>query len=127
MHLQIKDVKVTFFTYPYNIKPELSFETICRMPNLLTLSAMKVFALGGRAKWKDYVDLYFILKSFYNIDKIISKAENIYGGLFSSKLLRQQLSYFKDIDYSEEVDFIGKKIPQEEIKIFLVDVATEKF
>lgn len=127
MHLQIKDVKVAFFTYPYNIEPELSFETICKMPDLLTLSAMKVFALGGRAKWKDYVDLYFILKSFYSIDQIANKAEGIYGELFSSKLLRQQLSYFKDIDYSEEVEYIGKEIPQEEIKSFLIDVATKKF
>lgn len=127
IHLQVNDVKITFFTYPYAVEAELSFETICKMPNLLSLSAMKVFALGGRAKWKDYVDLYFSLKSFYSIDQISKKAEDIFGDSFSTKLLRQQLSYFEDIDYSEEVEFIGKEIPKEEIKSFLVNVATEKF
>ena len=36
------------------------------MPDLLHLAAMKAYALGRRAKWKDYVDLYFILKDFYS-------------------------------------------------------------
>jgi hypothetical protein len=30
------------------------------LPTLLSLAAMKAFALGRRAKWKDYVDLFFI-------------------------------------------------------------------
>ncbi len=120
MHLQVKDAKVAFFTYPYRIEPELSFEKICRMPNLLALSAMKVFALVGRAKWKDYVDLNFLLKSFFSIEQITKKAEEIFGDLFSSKLFRQLLSYFEDIDYSEEVEFVGEEIPREEIKSFLI-------
>jgi hypothetical protein len=32
------------------------------MPTLLSLAAMKAFSLGRRAKWKDYVDLYFLLR-----------------------------------------------------------------
>lgn len=68
---------------------------------------MKAFALGGRAKWKDYVDLYFILKSFLSLDEITSEAEKIFGNFFSAKLFKEQLAYFKDkdIDYSEEVTF----------------------
>ena len=36
-------------------------ENIFRLPSLLTLAAMKAYALGRRSKWKDYVDLYFLL------------------------------------------------------------------
>ena len=88
---------------------------------------MKVFALGGRAKWKDYVDMYFILKSYHTLRQISIRAEKIYSDLFSPKLLRQQLSYFEDIDYSEEVEFIGDVVSKDEIKTFLVQAATEEF
>jgi len=41
------------------------------MPDLLTLAAMKAFALGRRSKWKDYVDLYYLIKDFFGINDII--------------------------------------------------------
>ncbi|MBW6441419.1 hypothetical protein K0B04_00730 [Patescibacteria group bacterium] len=42
--------------------------------DVLTLGAMKAFALGKRAKWKDYVDLFFILK-IHDIGEIVNKAK----------------------------------------------------
>jgi hypothetical protein len=63
MHIVINGVKVTFFNYPYKINLDFKFEKL-RMPSLLNLAAMKAYALGGRAKWKDYVDLYFNISSF---------------------------------------------------------------
>lgn len=61
------------------------------MPDLLTLAAMKAFALGQRLKWKDYVDLYFIfyyfiMKDFCRIGEIIKKGEELFGGEFADKL-----------------------------------------
>jgi hypothetical protein len=46
--------------------------------------------------------------------------------MFSPKLLLQQLSYFEDIDYTEEVDFIGSEVSKEEVKTFLIKTATER-
>ena len=43
-----------------------NFEDIINIPDLPTLAAMKTYALGRRGKWKDYVDLYFIIKDFFN-------------------------------------------------------------
>jgi len=37
------------------------------MPDLFTLAAMKAFALGMRARWKDYVGLYFITRDLHKI------------------------------------------------------------
>ncbi len=37
---------------------------------LLDLAAMKAYAMGRRSKWKDYVDLYFIIKDHFSIDQI---------------------------------------------------------
>jgi hypothetical protein len=58
------------------------------MTDLLTLAAMKAFALGRRAKWKDYLDLYFILKDYYSVQEIGKKASELFGEMFSEKLLK---------------------------------------
>ena len=70
----IEGVKFTYFCFPYKIEFSKDFDGIIKLPDLLTLAAMKAFALGRRAKWKDYVDLYFIIKDHYSIDKIIKKS-----------------------------------------------------
>lgn len=101
----IKGVKLTFFHYPFNIKFNTNFDDVIKISDLLTLAAMKAYALGMRNKWKDYVDLYFIIKDFYSIDKIAEKAKEIFKGEFNERMLRNQLSYFEDISYSEEVVF----------------------
>jgi hypothetical protein len=95
-HIVVNGVKVTFFQYPFDIKTSKVFEGI-KMPNLLNLAAMKAYALGRRTKWKDYVDLYFILKDYHDFEEISNKAEDIFNRLFSPKLFKNQLCYFADI------------------------------
>lgn len=99
----------------------LDFDRIIKIPDLLSLAAMKAYALGRRSKWKDYVDLYFILKDYYNVGQITLKAISIFGDMFSEKLFRSQLSYFDDIDFTEPIEFIGDKISEETIKDFLIE------
>lgn len=125
LHLIINSVKVTFFNYPYKIEPMEQLLTeknnnIIKIPSLLDLSAMKAFTLGGRAKWKDYVDLYFILKNYFTLEEITNRAKDIFGNYFNEKLFREQLGYFDDIDYTESIEFINDKISDEEIKNFLM-------
>ena len=89
---------------------------------------MKAFALGRRSKWKDYVDLYFILKQFYTLDQIVERAKHYFPEEINAKLFRNQLVFHKDIDYSEEVDYLIDHPPtQKEIKDFLIEVATRPF
>ena len=125
MNLVVNDVKLTFFQYPFQIKADNDFDGIIRLPELLDLAAMKAYALGRRSKWKDYVDLYFLLKEHFSFDIISQRAMKIYGDLFSDKLFRSQLSYFEDVDYTEEVDYIISSPPtDDEIKQYLIDVST---
>ena len=125
MNLVVNEVKVTFFQYPFQIKADNVFDNIIRLPELLDLTAMKAYALGRRSKWKDYVDLYFLLKENFSFEEISQRAVEIYGDLFSDKLFRTQLSYFEDVDYSEEVDYIIANPPSDnEIKQYLIEVST---
>ena len=119
----VNSVKMTFYSYPYQLPHSVNFEKIISIPDLLDLAVMKAFAFGRRAKWKDYVDLYFILKYHYGLQQISDRAADIFGNLFSEKLFRQQLCFFKDINYSEKVEFVS----DEEIKDFLIDIATDPF
>lgn len=120
----VDGVQMTFFHYPFPVEYSESFEKIARIPPLLTLAAMKAFALGRRAKWKDYVDLYFIMRDFHPLSDIVEKTEYIFGTEFNAKLLREQLSYFDDIDYSDTVAFKpGFEVPDEEIKKKLAELS----
>lgn len=122
INMVINSVKMTFFQYPYAIDAKIDFENYLRMPDLLTLAAMKAFALGHRSKWKDYVDLYFLLQDYHTLDEISQKADVLFGQMFSAKLFRSQLSFHKDINYSEPVEYLpGFEVAEQEVKAFLID------
>ncbi|MHB8362679.1 MAG: nucleotidyl transferase AbiEii/AbiGii toxin family protein, partial [Patescibacteria group bacterium] len=99
-------VRLTFFYYPFHIKTYNNIELPMPIPNLLSLAAMKAYAIGRRNKWKDYVDLYFIAKEYGSIKPIIENAKLIFKNEFNEKIFRSQLSYFEDIDYSEKLIFM---------------------
>jgi len=126
IHVDVQQVRVTFFSYPYHILTPQIFHGFA-MPTLLCLAVMKAFALGQRAKWKDYIDLYFILKHHFKLKDIIGEAEILFGEKFNGKLFRQQLYFFDDIDYTEDVEFMKETVPDETVKNFLHDISTEAF
>jgi hypothetical protein len=127
LHVLVNSVKITFFNFPYAVAHPVDFDGIIKMPELLDLAAMKMYALGGRAKWKDYVDLYCILKGYHDLKAVSSRAKEIFGTGINEKLFREQLCYFDDIDYSEKVEYIGRELDDELIKLFLTEEATTPF
>ena len=126
-HFYINEVKTTFFRYPYRVEHSEMINSIISMPSLLSLSAMKAFALGRRAKWKDYVDLYFVLKDYFSVREISIAADQIFDQLFSEKQFRLQLAFHKDIDFSEQVEYIpGFEVDNQEVKDFLIDKSLQE-
>ena len=120
--LTIKGVKFTFFRYPFAIEYAENFGGIIKIPDLLTLGAMKAFALGQRSKWKDYVDLYFIIKDHLSVSQISGKAKQLFAGNFNEKLFRGQLAYFEGVSYAEQVDFMpGFKVDDKTVKKKLIE------
>lgn len=118
----VNNVQFTFFHYPFKIEFAKPFEKILKMPDLLTLAAMKAYALGRRAKWKDYVDLYFIINKYHSIDKIVKKGKEIFKGEFNERIFREALSYFNDVDYDEAIEFLpGFEVSDEKIKKSLIE------
>lgn len=119
----VNKVKITFFHYPFIVQRNTIFEETLRLPDLITLGAMKAFALGKRAKWKDYVDLYFIFQN-YSLQELVDKTNSIFKEEFNEKLFRTQLGYFDDVDYTEEIEYImGYEKKDSDIKQFLEKIS----
>lgn len=117
----VDGIKVTFLYYPFKFASVKNIGNIINSPDLITLAALKAYALGRRSKWKDYVDLYFIFKSGVSLKKIIIRANKIFGNNFNEKIFRTQLSYFSDIDYSEKVVYLKDfEVDDKEVRRFLI-------
>lgn len=119
---KLDGVKFTFFHFPYKIPCSEKFENVICMPDLLTLAAMKAFAMGQRNKWKDYVDLYFIMKDFHTLSEISGRAKKLFNGGFNERMFREQLGYFADVNYEEKVEYMkGFKISNDDIEKALIE------
>ena len=128
LNLMCRNVKFTFLNFDYEVPHIIDVQKTITIPNLLDLAAMKAFALGRRSKWKDYVDLYFIIRDHYPLTTISNRAAEIFGDMFSEKLFRGQLSYFAGISFDELVEFMpGFDMSENVIKEFLVNASLEGF
>lgn len=116
----ISGVKITFLLYDFKIDAKNKVDDVIKLPDLLSLAAMKAYALGRRAKWKDYVDLFFIMEKHFLLAQICQQAKKIFGAEFNEKNFRVQLSYFQDINYSEKIDYLkGFSVNDAQIKTAL--------
>jgi len=116
-------IKMTFFRYEYPVKHREKLDGIITMPDSLNIAAMKAFALGRRSKWKDYVDLFFIFKT-YSFKQVVYEALTIFGSEFDEKLFRIQLAYHSDLSYSEQVEYMpGFTVDENTIKKNLIEIS----
>jgi len=83
------------------------------------IAADKAYTVGRRPAWRDYVDLFFLLKGGHvSLEKVIRDAKRKFGTLFAEKLFLEQLTYYKDIK-NFKVEFIEKKYSPKQIQDFL--------
>jgi len=82
--------------------------------------ADKVHTIGQRGKWRDYADLFFLLKERHTtISEAIRLAERKYKEEFNAKKFLEQLTYFKDLDRFE-ISFIDKDYSRKQIEQYLI-------
>jgi hypothetical protein len=83
----VHGVKLTFFSFPFPIRPTVSWPRAgIRLPEIPVIGSMKAYALGRRSKWKDYVDLYFLLRDHVTLTELINSAKTLFRGAFNAKL-----------------------------------------
>ncbi len=113
------NVKVTFYYDGYRPSLDTIKTGSIDLLDLRDLASNKALTLGGRGKWRDYVDIYFLIKEgWVTLESMIDMAEHRFGGEFSRKLFLEQLSYTGDInDFS--ITYLGKPHTPQEISEFL--------
>ncbi|MDP2630096.1 MAG: nucleotidyl transferase AbiEii/AbiGii toxin family protein, partial [Candidatus Uhrbacteria bacterium] len=117
----IDSVKVTFLEYPYPVYENfVSWRNINLLP-VSEIAATKAYTIGRRGSWKDYVDLYWVLKENHiTLPALCRLAEKKYESNFNTRLFLEQLIYFDDID-EDEILFLKKKISKKTVETFFVE------
>ena len=120
LNLKTSDsVNITFFYDDFKLlfKPEKT--PFIDLMNVWDVACNKAYIIGRRPKWRDYIDLYFLLKEGHiTLKKTIDLSSKKFGSDFSERLFLQQLVYWKDItDY--KIQFLRENLPPNKIKSFL--------
>lgn len=117
MDLLLNGVKVTFFNAKWSfLKPQKIVDF--NLATIEMIAAMKVNVLFLRAKYRDYYDIYFLVKKCMGLKDIYIASENIVEGV-TFKLFAVALIYIDDIE-DDNIDYLEpiKKIKKEAIRDF---------
>lgn len=115
-------IKSTFLFYPFKPYYEiLEVENGLQLFSTKEIAVQKAYTIGRRGEYRDYFDLYTILKNNYSsLEEIISNAEIVYGKIFNSKIFLEQLVYFNDLLTFEIMTVTDQQPPsKDEVKQFL--------
>jgi len=119
LNVTIDGLKTTFFWYQY--PPVLPLATYRGVPmaSVAEIAAMKAFAIGQRGTYRDYVDMYFLLKENHvSLPHVIELADRKFGNEFNHRLFLEQLIYLEDIR-EVKVDFLRNPVAGSDVDQFL--------
>ncbi len=119
------DVKVTFLYYPFShAYPPLNVKENFRLFTVQDIACQKAYTVGRRGEYRDYFDLYTILKKDYiSFPDLIKITKQLYQGIFDEKLFLEQLVYFTDLLNLTIIPVNRQPLPSpEEVKQFFIDL-----
>lgn len=114
----VKGVKITFLFYPFPVFLGLKMYKGVPLLGVKEIAATKAYTIGRRGSYKDYVDLYFILKETHaTLEEIIGLSQRKYQSSFHARLFLEQLIFLEDVQ-EEKIRFLGKGVGREELSAF---------
>ena len=113
----IGTVKLTFFNAKWSFLKPKQPERL-NLATIESIAAMKVNVLFLRAKYRDYYDLYFLIKRCLNIKKVFECGLSIMPGI-NFKLFATALIYVDDIE-DDDISFLEpiENLSKNEIRKF---------
>ena len=113
----LNGVKVTFFNAKLKFLKPKKVEKF-NLASLESISAMKVNVMFLKAKYRDYYDLYFLVKEGMSLKEIFKHSQNIVEGI-NFKLFAIALLYIDDIE-DDNIEYLEpiEKISKEQIRDF---------
>lgn len=111
--VKMKDIKVDFVNYHYPLlEPVLEVEGL-RLISMRDIGAMKLNAITGRGKQRDFYDLYFLLE-YFDLQTLIDAFSQKYPD-GSTWLVAKSLTYFDDAE-EDEMPQVFQKTSWKEVK-----------
>lgn len=128
------NVKLSFFR-PENAVPELGKGFVYNnivTPSLQELLGMKLFTIAVRSAFRDYYDIYALLKAGYDLEQGVTYAgkfsrhtihsKTIYGILLNDNYFRKPTDFslldpIYDVSTTDIADFVKQYISKKNIKI----------
>ncbi|MBN3033527.1 MAG: nucleotidyl transferase AbiEii/AbiGii toxin family protein [Candidatus Saganbacteria bacterium] len=105
------NVKITVLNYYWRPLFPL-VKTAGEMPllSIKDIAATKAYALGRRGNYRDYFDLYVLVKRrFVTLKGIIASCRKKYGDIFSERMFLEQLTYCGDLEQDIKLNFLAEK------------------
>lgn len=116
---KFNNVKFSLFYYPYKLIDKTTDYIGIKLASPKEIAAMKLVAITDRATKKDYIDLYFLAKKKFGIEKMFEFYDQKYQLLDSNRLtLFKSLQFFEDANNSEMPEMI-ENVNWEEVKKFM--------
>ncbi len=116
--VEINNVEVTFIGYPFPVLSEfLDYKGVSVLP-AKEIAAMKAYSVGRRATYKDYIDLYTVVKEeITTLEEIIETCNKKFEEKFDKRIFLEQLVYLEDIE-KKNIQFLNNEVEQKEIQSF---------
>lgn len=112
-------INITFVFFPYETLFPLVKTRYFHIASFLDIATDKARTVGRRAVWRDYVDIFFLLKKKkVALPRLIRLTQRKFQAEFSENLFLEQLTYFNDLQITK-TDFLQESYTEKEIKSFL--------
>ena len=99
--IALEGVKVDFVNYKYPLIGDVKIDAGIRLTGLPDIGAMKLAAITGRGRKRDFVDLYFLLQ-YYTLEELFAFYNNKYQD-GSGFMVARSLAYFQDAEEDEDL------------------------
>ena len=115
---KINETKFSLFYYPYPLISEtLNYQDI-QLAGIQDIAAMKVDAISGRGKRRDFIDLYYISKHI-SLSDALELYDKKYKKLSTNKFhILKSLDYFVDADAESESEVLIEDYSWSKVKKF---------
>ncbi len=113
------NIEVTFVWFDYPLIRPLIPTPSLSLASVVDIAANKANTLGLRAAWRDYVDLFWLLREEgVVLQDIIAWAKQKYPTQFVEAQCLEQLCYFADLTVTP-IQFFKKRYSTDDIQSFL--------
>ena len=117
------DIKVSLFSYPYPLIGECVSTDFFPIASLEDIGGMKLSAIADRATYRDYIDIYYILKNI-SLDVLIEKTK-LKMPMFDGAILLKSLVYFDDVREESLIFKHGHEVTFATVKENLTEQVSE--